>query len=105
MSTATIEKARRYTVTIRECTSDHRTFTTRVLVQPDAEEVVNEEGTEKGWELAAIARAVEKRFGRRAFWHPDHGLPGFGQVFEGSSREASARTPRARLDLEKGWHR
>jgi len=33
-------------------------------------------------ESEAIDRAVVKMFGSRCFWFPNHGVPGYGQVFE-----------------------
>jgi len=58
-------------------------------------------------ESEAIGRAVEKLFGKRCFWFPDSGVPGYGQVFEAlkptkrnSQPGNSSVTYRIEIDVE-----
>lgn len=60
---------------------------------------------ESDYELAS--RAAKKFFGRRAFFHVDSGLPGYGQIFRnerdpgGALWSANSVTDRVRLDIEE----
>lgn len=50
---------------------------------------------------AAINRACQKLYGRAAYWWPDSGLAGYGQVMRPSKFGGSdAITYRARLDVD-----
>ena len=56
--------------------------TTRVRVPHDAADDFGIPLSAAEALLSARSRAVQKMYGRRAFWFPDSGLPGYGQVFE-----------------------
>lgn len=82
-----------YTVTITEVGANGAVHTTRVRVQ----------GTEE-----ALARALQKLWGKGAIWQPDSGLQGYGQVFKSMAvlgykgdHSYTSRTNRARLDIER----
>ena len=49
----------------------------------------------------AIAVGVRKLFGKSAFWWPDHGLPGYGQVCKPTNTPNcnNCVTPRVRLEV------
>ena len=85
---------KRYTVRVTELDERGQVHETRVLATDDR---------------SARDQGIYKLFGRRTFWQVDSGLGrDYGQVFEalvntGNGFSATSRTPRARINTERGW--